>query len=234
MYSTILFETFRFGTIDFMDADDQNAAGRFICNETLQNITARESDFSAWRLVNCSVKSLKLWDGRFNYCRAHNCCLSDMAFDHCLCEHGFYSKCTFDGLWATGSFFTSGYFSECRLNRTLSELNSFGLCVFENTIFKKSRMSEVSFIGTTWRGCRFEGEDYDFVRFPSSVFVDTEFADCLLRKAIFRKAVFINCRFTACRLPEAVFHNARFINTVFEQTDIHEAANLDGVEGLPL
>ena len=32
-----------------------------------------------------------------------------------------------------------------------------------------------AFIGTVWRKCRFKKEDYDFVRFPSAVFIDTEF-----------------------------------------------------------
>jgi uncharacterized protein YjbI with pentapeptide repeats len=95
-------------------------------------------------------------------------------------------------------------------------------------------MSEVSFIGTTWSGCRLENEDYFFVRFPSAVFVDTVFSHCMLRKAIFRRANFINCRFESCQLPEAVFENARFENTIFEDTDIHQAANLNGVVGVEL
>ena len=132
------------------------------------------------------------------------------------------------------SFWNGSRFVDCELQGVASELSEFGLSVFEGTKLCQTRMSEVSFIGTVWRDCEFVGEHYNFVRFPSALFVNTRFVDCLLRKVIFRRARFVNCRFESCRLPESVFHNAEFTDTVFEGTDIHEAANLDGVKGVEL
>ncbi|MCP4265684.1 MAG: pentapeptide repeat-containing protein, partial [Candidatus Brocadiaceae bacterium] len=90
-------------------------------------------------------------------------------------------------------------------------------------------LREVSFSGTWWRACQFEQEDYFFVRFPSSVFIDTQFVDCRLQKAIFRGATFIRCRFENCKLDDAVFHKARLIDTQWIDTDIRQAATLEEV-----
>lgn len=89
-------------------------------------------------------------------------------------------------------------------------------------------------IGTHWRNCTFKGENYHFVRFPSSVFINTKFVNCILKKVIFRKAIFLRCHFDSCQLPESVFDRAQFVETTFEKTEIAEAANLDGVKGLTL
>jgi uncharacterized protein YjbI with pentapeptide repeats len=93
----------------------------------------------------------------------------------------------------------------------------------------RSSFSELSFSGTWWHACRFEQEDYFFVRFPSSVFIDTQFVECRLQKAIFRAATFIRCSFEKCTLDDAVFHNARLIDTKWIDTDINKAANLEGI-----
>ena len=129
-------------------------------------------------------------------------------------------------------FWDNCRFVDCKIEGMVSELSSFGLGVFERTTFTKSRLSEVSFIGSVWRDCCFEDENHSFVRFPGALFINTRFVNSTLRKGIFRAARFVNCRFESCRLGDAVFHNADFSDTVFVNTDITEAANIEGVKGL--
>ena len=83
--------------------------------------------------------------------------------------------------------------------------------------------------GSWWHACRFEQENYFFVRFPSSLFIDTHFVECRLQKAIFRAATFIRCCFERCTLDDAVFHKARLIDTKWIDTDINRAANLEEI-----
>ena len=216
------------------EIDGQGFSDQRLIEARLSDIVARRCDLSGWRLTSSDLKNLSLTDSRFNYCWSYHCNWQRLSLDHCLCAHGMYNDCLFDKFSTHTSFLTSSYFVKCRLNAAVSELSSFGLCVFENSQFIDSRMSEVTFIGSVWRDCEFRGASYNFVRFPSALFVNSRFIDCNLRKAIFRRATFINCRFESCQLPESVFHNARFTDTVFDNTDIHQAANLEGVQGLEL
>lgn len=213
---------------------DQVFSEQVVAGGEVRNLEARRSDLSGWRMWDSRVAGLKLVESRFNYCWSDGCRLEGLSYDHCLCEHGSYSRCQWDKFSATSSFFTAGHFSGCSFTQSGIGLNSFGLCVFEDTAFRHSRMSEVSFIGSVWRDCVLEDEDYFFVRFPSAIFIRTVFSRCMLRKAIFRRARFIGCRFVSCQLPEAVFENAQFENTIFEDTDLRQAANLSGVQGVKI
>jgi len=221
-------------SISNSSVNNQDCSGQQILNDSISHIQARDSDLSAWRLSESSIVSLRMDTCSFNNTWADTCRWKLLRLDHSLARQGTFSNCVFDEFLVVNSFLTAGRFSGCRLTGTVSELSAFALSSFENTCLVRSRMSEVSFIATIWKNCEFRDEDYFFVRFPSSLFINTSFIDCNLRKVIFRWAFFINCRFQACQLPEAVFHNAHFVDTDFPKTDIHQAANLEGVRGLDL
>jgi uncharacterized protein YjbI with pentapeptide repeats len=217
-----------------MDKTKEQTVSRRIYCDTVQPLEVVAQDLSGWQILESTIEGLKLLDAQFNYCHAQDSQLKSLVFDHCLCAQGHYRQCQFEHLKADSSFFTAGRFSQCRFSETVGELSTFGLSGFENCDLLDSRLSEVACIGTTWQDCRFQGENYNFVRFPNSVFTRVKFVNCYFRKVIFRKAIFINCCFDTCQIPETVFHNARFIDTEFKDTDIQQAANLDGAEGLDL
>ena len=216
------------------DMTDRDVSSQTLAEQTLSHVQARNSDLSNWRIMDCSVLALSMVNSRFNYCVANKSRWDNWTMDHCMAEHGFFSDCSFDRFSVQSSFFTGSRFVNCRFDQTAGELTTFGLCVFRGAQWHRSRLSEVSFINSYWQECEFYEEDFSFVRFPSSVFVNTRFVNCMLRKVIFRKATFLNCSFETCKLPESVFHQARFQQTQFKQTDIHEAANIEGIRGLAL
>ena len=67
-----------------MNMENQNDSGRLVIKETLDNIDARGSDLSRWRLLDSTIEKLTLFDSRFNYTWAHDCRLRALTFDHCL------------------------------------------------------------------------------------------------------------------------------------------------------
>ena len=211
---------------------DEDVSSRVLMGRTLQNVRALDSDLSGWRISDSSILSLSLVDSRFNHCCANKSRWKELTMDHCVGQHGYYSNCFFDHFVSHSSFLDGSHFVNCQLDQTRSELNSFGMCVFQSSQWRCSHLREVSFIATVWDNCEFRDEDYYFVRFPSAQFYDTRFVNCTLRKVIFRHATFVRCRFESCQLPESVFHNAQFKDTIFDQTDLNEAANIDGVTGL--
>jgi len=205
-----------------------------MAGKTLRHVRASRSDLSNWRLVDSSVTDLNILDSQITHWRAHNVQWEAVTIDHCVGEHGFYVNCSFKDLIARNSIFSNGHFVSCRFGQAQSELNSFGMCTFENTHWCGSTLSEVSFIGTVWHQCTFSDEDHYFVRFPRSLFIDTTFQNCSLRKSIFRQATFRRCHFENCCLAESVFHNACFIDTTFQDSNLGKAANLKGAQGLDL
>ena len=214
--------------------DNEQRTGVWLLDTVFEPVQARQSDLSAWRISNTQLNSLDVDDCKLSHWRADAASYNDLTCEHCLCEHGHYVNCRFENSSLKSCFWTESHFAGCELHNTVGELTSFGLSSFERTTLIGSRLSEVAFIGSFWHDCEFRDEQYDFVRFPCSLFVNTRFINCTLRKVIFRKARFINCRFESCTLPESIFHNAELTNTVFEKTDLHEAANLDGIKGIEL
>ena len=211
---------------------DEDLASRILIGETLTDVRAAGSNLSGWRFTASAVRALSLRDSQFGHWTAHGVRWERLTLDHCVGRYGFYSDCSFDDLEAHSSILNASHFVNCRFDRTRSELSSFGLCAFQGTQWSRSRLSEVAFIATVWHNCEFLDADCSFVRFPGALFVDTSFRHCSLRKAIFRRARFVRCRFENCRLTDSVFHHAEFTDTAFDQTDIHQAANLEGIQGL--
>ncbi len=207
----------------------ENPKRNLLVNETLPGRNLIQEDLSGKRLINSTVHSIKLQDGRCRFLRAHDTSFQDLYIDHVLCDKGYYQDCHWKNLQIQNSFITESHFSGCKLDGTAGKLNTFGLSTFYDCKLIKSSFSEVSFSGTCWRACQFEQADYFFVRFPSSVFIDTQFVDCRLQKAIFRGTTFIRCSFENCQLDDAVFHKARFLDTQWIDTDIHQAANLEEI-----
>ena len=207
---------------------------RVLQNQSLKDQTHANQDLSTCRWLDSTIEALTLNGCLFSQGWASRCKFNRLNLDHTRAEHSYYADCDFQTIIAQTCFFTASHFANCTFDKTRSELSTFGLCCFDNTQWRQSKMSEVSFAGIVCRACEFRDEDYFFVRFPSALFVDTVFANCSLKKAIFRRATFIQCRFENCQLPDAVFHNADFIKTTFYQTDIRQAANIDGANGLDL
>ncbi|MFQ5715134.1 MAG: pentapeptide repeat-containing protein [Candidatus Scalinduaceae bacterium] len=203
--------------------------GKIFIQETLSDSDLMQEDLSSMCLIGSKIKSFKLQEGRCRYLRAQDTRLQDFSIDHVLCDKGYYQDCHWNNLQVRDSFLTASHFSGCKFEKTVGELSSFGLSTFYDCKLRGSRLSEVSFSGSWWHGCRFEQEDYFFVRFPSSVFIDTQFVGCRLQKAIFRAATFIRCSFESCTLDDTVFHKARLIDTKWIDTDINQAANLEGI-----
>lgn len=194
--------------------------------ETISGINLTQGDFSDRRLIDSTIQSFKLREGRCRYLRAQGTRFQNFSMDHVLCDQGHYQDCAWAHAEVRNSFLTGSNFSGCTFETTMGELSSFGLSVFTDCKIRGSRLSDISFSGTWWQNCWFEQEDYFFVRFPSSVFIDTKFVGCHLQKAIFRATTFIRCTFEKCTLNESVFHKARFVDTKWFDTDIHQAANL--------
>lgn len=164
-------------------------------------------DFSGRRLLGGVLKSLRFQDGRCRYLRAQDTRLHDVSFDHVLCDAGSFRNCRWEKVHAENSLFTASHFSGCTFEKTAGKLSSFGLSVFSQCRLSESRLSEVSFSGFLWQDCRFEREDYLFVRFPSLVFIDTQFAGCRLQKAIFRAATLFVCNIEQTSLVATLLHS---------------------------
>ncbi len=197
--------------------------------ETISGMNLKQGDFSNRRLIDSTIQSFTLREGRCRYLRAQGTRFQNFSIDHVMGDQGHYQDCAWVNLEIRNSFLTGSHFSGCTFEATMGELSSFGLSAFSDCKLQGSRLSEVSFSGAWWQNCRFEQEDYYFVRFPSSVFLETKFVGCRLQKAIFRAATFIRCSFEKCTLSESVFQKARFIDTKWIDTDIHHAANLEEV-----
>jgi len=197
--------------------------------ETIPERDLFQVDVSGRFLIGSTVQSCKLREGRCCYVRGLDTNFQNLSLDHVLCYKGHYQDSHWENLQVRNSFLTESNFSGCNFYMTVGELSSFGLSTFRDCNLRGSRFSEVSFSGSWWHACRFEREDYFFVRFPSSLFIDTHFVECRLQKAIFRAATFIRCCFERCTVDDAVFHKARLIDTKWIDTDINRAANLEGI-----
>ncbi|OQY98917.1 MAG: hypothetical protein B6D35_10725 [Candidatus Brocadia sp. UTAMX2] len=209
--------------------ENQHQDKTIFIQETVSGINLTQEDFSNRRLIGSTVQSFTMQDGRRRYLRAQGTRFQNFSVDHVLCDQGHYQDCSWTGLEVRNSFLTGSHFFGCTFEATRGELSSFGLSVFSGCKLRGSRLREVSLSGTWWQGCRFEEEDYFFVRCPSSIFLETTFVGCRLQKAIFRAATFIRCTFERCTLNESVFHKARFIDTKWIDTDIQQAADLERV-----
>ena len=209
-----------------MESDQKR---KIFIKETLPDIDLKQEDLFGRCLIGSTIQSFKLCEGRCRYQRAQDTRFQNFSIDHVLCDKGYYQDCYWEDLQVRNSFLTESHFSGCKFEKTVGELSTFGLSTLYDCELRGSRFSEVSFSGSWWNACRFEQEDYFFVRFPSSVFIDTQFVGCRLQKAIFREATFIRCSFERCTLDDAVFHKARLIDTKWIDTDINQAANLEEV-----
>ncbi len=214
--------------------ENQDVTGVAFSGQSLGPLQARRADLSFWRLQDSSLADCELVDCRWNGIRGSHSDWTNVTLDHCLMQAGDWRDCTLRHLRLQTTFATEGRFTRCRLEQCTGELSSLGLSVFENCTLCENRFSEVALIGSSWYDCQWHGEHYKFVRFPSSLFINTQFVNCTFQKAIFRCATFINCRFESCTLHESVFHRAKFTNTEFVDTPLDQAANLNGVEGLDL
>ena len=214
--------------------ENTELTGVVLSREELSAHRMADCQATAWRLIACGLNEWEIVDGNLEQLCAWDSRLTNWHVDHCLTDHTTFQQCTLEHWRVHSSFFNNTHLESCQMTDLAAELSSFGQSTFSACRLHGNRLSEVAMIGTCWYDTELIDEQYNFVRFPAAVFINTQFRGCLLKKAIFRRATFINCRFESCDLTDAVFHNAFFTDTEFIDTSLEPVANMEGVTGLEL
>jgi hypothetical protein len=84
---------------------------KVLIHETLPGRDLKQEDISGKCLIDSTVQSIKLQDGRCRSMRAQNTGFQNVSIDQVLCDKGYYQDCNWGNLQIQDSFITESHFS---------------------------------------------------------------------------------------------------------------------------
>lgn len=117
-------------------------------------------------------------------------------------RQSFFEKCVFE----------SANYSDAGLAGSL----------FSRSFFKESNYHNTNFQSCDFRHCKFENIEagFEYTRFNKSIFVESEFLNCIFNGISMNDVIFNNCLFRGCEWIPISIENAVFKNTILDNVKI--------------